>query len=138
MDMKELEKNFNDLVGRRVREYRIKQDASQEELGKYLKLPKQAISSIEKGKRRVTAQELDMISLFFNEPISVFVKEEYEYIYPSDTDYGALPVFMAEFLEKYRYAFENIDIYEKDGKKFTNRLIDGMKIIQRDVKSKKK
>ncbi len=138
MDMKELEKNFNDLVAKRIREYRIKRDVSQEELGKYLKLPKQAISSIEKGKRKVTTQELDMISLFFDEPLSAFIREEHEYIHVVDSDTGTLPVFMSEFLEKYRYAIEKIDIYEEQGKKFTNRLIDGMKIIQRDVKNKKK
>ncbi|NQT67452.1 MAG: helix-turn-helix transcriptional regulator [Actinobacteria bacterium] len=136
--MKELEKNFNDLVGRRVREYRIKQNASQEELGKYLKLPKQAVSSIEKGKRRVTAQELDMISLFFDKPLSAFIKEEYEYVYPYDADFGVIPIFIAEFLEKYKYAYENIQFFKKHGKKFTKRLIDGMKIIQREAGNKKK
>ena len=38
MDMKELDKNFNNLVAKRVREYRIKHDVSQEELGMYLRI----------------------------------------------------------------------------------------------------
>jgi len=137
MDMKEFEKNFNDLIGKRVREYRIKHDVSQEELGKYLKLPKQAISSIEKGKRKVTAQDLDMISLFFDEPLSAFVKEEHKYVYIVDTDYGALPVYMADFLEEYRHSIDKIDIYKKEGKKFTNRLIDAIKMVYREVNNKR-
>ena len=66
MNIKGLDNSFNDLVGKRIREYRIKKDVSQGELGKYLNLPKQAISRIEKCKRKVTAQELDKISLFFD------------------------------------------------------------------------
>ncbi len=138
MDIKDLEKNFNKLVGRRVREYRIIKDVSQEELGKYLNLPKQAISSIEKGKRRVTAQELDKISLFFDEPLSAFVKEEHKYVYPVDTPYGALPVYIADFLEEYRYSIENVDMYEKEGKRLTDKLIDAIKAIYSEVKNNKK
>ena len=137
MDIKDLENNFNKIVGKRVREYRIIKDVSQEELGKYLNLPKQAISSIEKGKRRVTAQELDKISLFFEEPLSAFIKEDHKYVYPIDTPYGALPVFMSDFLEEYRYSIENVGIYKIQGKQLTNRLISAIQTIYREIKNNK-
>ena len=41
---------YDKKVGKKVRDYRITHDISQEKLGKYLRLPKQAISRMENGK----------------------------------------------------------------------------------------
>jgi len=133
MDMKDLEKNYNDLVRRRIKEYRILKNISQEELGKYLNLPKQAISRIEKGKRRVTIEELEKISLFFDEPLQAFVKEEYKYVYPADTPYGVLTVYMAEFLEDYRKAL-GIDAHKNISDKLTKKFISAVQTVNREVK----
>jgi transcriptional regulator with XRE-family HTH domain len=135
--IKKLDKDYNELVGKRIKEFRIRKDISQEELGKYLKLPKQTISTIEKGRRRVTIQELDMLSGFFDEPLSAFIKEDHEYAFPYDTEYGELPVFMSDFLEKYKYACKKVAIYkDKPGKMFTNTFIDAIKMIYRDTSGK--
>lgn len=134
--MKKLDKDFNELVGKRIREYRIKNDVSQEELGKYLKLPKQTISTIEKGKRRVTGQELVLISAFFDEPTTAFTQEAHKYVYIVDTNYGALPVFIADFLKELVHYANKIDTFKIDGKRFFNRLIDAIKIILREAKNK--
>lgn len=90
---------YDKKVGKKVRDYRITHDISQEKLGKDLRLPKQAISRMENGKRRITAEELEKIALFFDEPIQMFLKDEYKYIYPRETAWGVYPVYMAEFFE---------------------------------------
>jgi transcriptional regulator with XRE-family HTH domain len=126
--------DYDVFVGSRIRRIRVLKDISQEELGKVLKLPKQAISAIEKGKRKLSIEELDKISTFFNEPMQAFIKEDYEFVHIIETPYGAIPVFIDDFLEQYRYAFKNIGIYKEHGKKFTEKLIRGMEIIQKEEK----
>jgi transcriptional regulator with XRE-family HTH domain len=126
--------DYDVFVGSRIRRVRVLKDVSQEELGKVLKLPKQAISAIEKGKRKLSIEELDKISTFFNEPMQAFIKEDYEFVHIIETPFGAIPVFFDDFLEQYRYAFKNIDMYKEHGKKFTEKLIRAMEIIQKEEK----
>lgn len=49
---------FDKKSRKKIRNYRITHDISQEEIVKYLELSKQAISRIENGKRRITPEYL--------------------------------------------------------------------------------
>lgn len=129
---------FDKNIGKKVRNYRITHDISQDKLGKYLRLPKQAISRMENGKRRITIEELEKIALFFDEPIQLFLKDEYKYIYPSDTPYGALPVYMAEFLEDYRQGLNIHAGKDNLSNKFTKKFISAIQFINREVKDYQK
>ncbi len=55
-----------DFLGERIRKLRVLKKFSQEELGKELNLPKQSISRIEKGNRKVTKEELEKIADFLS------------------------------------------------------------------------
>ena len=115
--------DYDKKMGIKIRDYRITHERSQQELADYLKLTKQAVSRIEKGKRRITAEELEKTASFFDVPIALFLKDDYKYIYPTETDYKViLPVFMAEFIDYYEKAL-TIDagknnIADKSTKKF--------------------
>ena len=129
---------YDVALGKRIRDYRVTHDIPQEKLAKYLNLPKQAISRIENGKRRMTTEELEKTALFFDEPMAMFIRKDFKYTYPSDTVYGALPVFMSDFLNKYRYAYENLgDVYFKEGKKYDKILFSALKSIPGEVKQHK-
>ncbi|MBC8387768.1 MAG: helix-turn-helix transcriptional regulator [Actinobacteria bacterium] len=129
---------YDKKVGKKVRDYRITHDISQDKLGKYLKLPKQAISRMENGKRRITSEELAKIALFFDEPIQLFLQDEYKYIYPRETAYGVFPVYMAEFFEDLVKGLEvNIG---KDNPTHTNikKLVNAILEIDKTVTSHQK
>ena len=78
--MRKLQKEFDAKISRNVRNYRITHEISQESLGKYLNLAKQAISRMENGQRKITIEELEKIALFFDQPIALFLKDEYKWI----------------------------------------------------------
>ena len=63
------------IIGEKVRQARAIKGLSQKELGKYLKVNKQAIYSIEKGIRRLSASELNIIAEATNQPLSFFYDE---------------------------------------------------------------
>ena len=97
--------DYDEKMGKKIRNYRITHDHSQQELAEYLNLTKQAISRIENGKRRLTAEELEKTASFFDVPVALFLQDDYKYIYPTETDYKTiLPVFMAEFIDYYEKA----------------------------------
>lgn len=129
---------FDKKFGKKVRNYRITHDISQEALGKYLRLPKQAISRMENGKRRITIEELEKIALFFDEPIQLFLKDEYKYTYPFDTAYGALPVYMAEFLDDYAKGLKIHAGKNNLTHKFTKRFINAIKDTNYTIRSHQK
>jgi len=140
--MPQLLKEFDKKVGKNVRNYRVTHDKSQQELGKYLGLPKQAISRMEKGKRRITIEELEKIALFFDEPIQLFLKDEYKYIHPRDTNYGVFPVYMSEFLDDYVKGL-GIDAGSKNlthklTKKFINAIMEANRTVRGHQKFKEK
>ena len=126
-------------MGKKIRNYRITHDYSQQELADYLKLTKQAISRIENGKRRVTAQELEKTALFFDVPLALFLKDDYKYTYPTETTYDAvLLVFMAEFIDDYEKAL-TIDPGKNNlADKYTNKFISLIEYINRHVKEQLK
>ena len=66
-----------DFLGERIKKLREINDCTQTELGKLLNLPKQSISRIEKGKRKITTRELDKIAEFFNTASILILKEEF-------------------------------------------------------------
>ncbi|MBA7508764.1 hypothetical protein ES705_00697 [subsurface metagenome] len=124
---------FDKKIGKKIRNYRITHDISQEALGKYLRLPKQAISRMENGKRRITIEELEKIALFFDEPIQLFLKDEYRYIYPKDFSDTSFPVFMTEFLDEYIKAL-SIDPGKKNiSYMFTDKLIKEIKHLRTSI-----
>ena len=124
---------FDKKIGKKVRNYRITHDISQESLGKYLRLPKQAISRMENGKRRITIEDLEKIALLFDEPIQLFLKDEYRYIFPQDFDGISFPVFMAEFLEEYIKAL-SIDPGKKNiSYMFTDKFIKEIKHLRTSI-----
>ena len=69
-----MSEGYNNL-GDSIKILREKNDCTQTELGKVLNLPKQSISRIEKGRRKVSPKELDKISKFFNIP-SIFILKD--------------------------------------------------------------
>ena len=64
-----------DFLGEKIKKLRAINNRSQEELGEALKLPKQSISRIEKGNRKVSTKELDKIADFFNIPTMFFLED---------------------------------------------------------------
>jgi transcriptional regulator with XRE-family HTH domain len=129
--MKKLLDEFDAKVGKRLKDYRTAHDIPQEKLAKYLGLPKQAISRMEKGKRRMNIEELEKIALFFDKPMKFFIQDEYKYINIENRIYSdELPVYMAKFLEDYSIGRcidagkNNLTDY------FTNKFIREIKIIR--------
>ena len=130
---------YDRKMGKKIRNYRITHDYSQQELADYLVLTKQAISRIENGKRRLTAQELEKTALFFDVPLALFLKDDYKYTHPSETNYNAvLPVFMADFINDYEKAL-TIDAGKNNlANKYTNKLIGLIKHVNGYVKDQLK
>jgi transcriptional regulator with XRE-family HTH domain len=126
-------------MGKKIRNYRIIHDFSQQELADYLKLTKQAISRIENGKRRITTQELEKTALFFDVPLALFVREGYKYTYPTETSYDViLPVFMAEFIDDYEKSLTINAGKDNIADKYTDKLINLIKYVNRYVKDQLK
>ena len=124
---------FDKKIGKKVRNYRITHDISQEALGKYLRLPKQAISRMENGKRRITIEDLEKIALLFDEPIQLFLKDEYRYVYPLDYDDTSFPVFMTEFLEEYIKALSINPGKKNISYMFTDKFIKEIKHLRTSI-----
>ena len=105
-----MSEDYNNL-GDRVKILREKNDCTQTELGKVLNLPKQSISRIEKGRRKVSPKELDKISKLFNIPSIFILKDGW-----IDNEYGntstnrgsvKLPQFVESFLDGLEQFFNN-------------------------------
>lgn len=69
-------KSSDELISEKIRQFRILKNRTQEELGNFIGLPKQAISRIEKGERKVTYIELSKIAEFLEEPIDALVIDD--------------------------------------------------------------
>lgn len=126
-------------MGRKIRDYRIIHEFSQQELADELKLTKQAISRIENGKRRVTAQELEKTAFFFDIPVAYFLTDDYKYTNLSDTNYDAiLPVFMADFIDHYEKGLTVNTIEGNLADKYTDKFIKLIKYIRQHFKEQLK
>lgn len=65
--------NFNQKLGQRIKELRLKYKYSQEDLASILSIPRPSYGQIEKGMRKVSAEELVLISQFFNLNVSLLL-----------------------------------------------------------------
>ena len=65
-------KRDREKIGAVLREMRIKNGFTQEEVAQVLGIPRPAISQIEKGKRAIKSEELYKLAQLFNKPFSFF------------------------------------------------------------------
>jgi len=63
-------------LGARLREAREYLGLSQDEVAKYLGIPRTALSHIESGQRRIDALEHKQVALLYKRPVSYFTGEE--------------------------------------------------------------
>ena len=66
-------------LAQRLREAREYLGFSQDEVAKYLGLPRSALSNIENGQRRVDVIELGKLAKLYERPLSYFTDEEPEH-----------------------------------------------------------
>lgn len=71
-------KTSNLHIAQKVKETREYLGLTQDQVAKALSMPRSAISDIETGKRKVTADELKRIALLFRHPVNHFLGEEPE------------------------------------------------------------
>ena len=93
-----------DFLGDKIRKLRHIKNTSQTELGELLGLPKQSISRIEKGNRKVTVDELDKIADYFEMPKSYilqgdWIENAYKSTEPKNRWNVSVPEFVDNFLE---------------------------------------
>jgi len=62
-------------LGARLREAREYLGLSQDEVAKYLGIPRTALSHVESGRRRIDALELKKVALLYKRPVSFFTGE---------------------------------------------------------------
>ena len=74
------------LLGERLRKAREYLHLSQEEVAKYLKIPRSAISLLESGQRKVNALELKALAKLYQLPTSALTGESAEETSPPDLD----------------------------------------------------
>lgn len=118
-----------DFLGERIKKLRDMNDCSQVELGKILNLPKQSISRIEKGNRKISTDELDKIADYFDTAPIVILKEglidkKYEDNKPSNRWGYRVPLEVDYFLEELEKYFDRLlDVDEKFNYKKINNII---------------
>ncbi|MBC8384275.1 MAG: DUF4065 domain-containing protein [Candidatus Cloacimonetes bacterium] len=69
-------KNFNKILGLRIKQLRLDADISQEQFSKKLEIKRVAVSQIENGNRKLTAEEIINISHFFNISVDALLEAE--------------------------------------------------------------
>ena len=110
------------LISEKIRNFRILKNHTQEELGKCLGLPKQAISRIEKAQRKVSYSELSKIAEFLEEPIEVFIEEDIKnrLVKAGKDSMALIPKFAFDFLTDFK---KFLDEYSKEeAKVFTDEI----------------
>lgn len=129
---------YDKKVGERIRNFRIIDNVQQEDLGEHLNLPKQAISRMENGKRRITPEELDKTAKFFNVPIDMFLSDDYRYTYIDNNEYGYFPVYMTRFLNLYEKALTINAGKDNIADKYTKEFIKIVNYVNSHVKEQLK
>ena len=122
-------KDIDVSISEKIRQYRILKNRTQEELGDFLKLPKQAISRIEKAQRKVSYSELSKIAKFLEEPIEVLIEEDIKnrLVKAGNDSIALIPKFAFDFLTDFR---KFIDDYTKEeAKVFTDEICKQMNNI---------
>ena len=110
------------LISEKIRQFRILKNKTQEDLGKCLDLPKQAISRIEKAQRKVSYAELSRIAEYLEEPIEVFIEEDIKnrLVKAGKDSISLIPKFAFDFLTDFR---KFLDEYtQEEAKVFTNEI----------------
>jgi len=110
------------LIAEKIRQFRILKNKTQEDLGKCLDLPKQAISRIEKAQRKVSYAELSKIATYLEEPIEVFIEEDIKnrLVKAGNDSIALIPKFAYDFLIDLG---KFLDEYSKEeAKVFTNEI----------------
>ena len=104
-----------DFLGDKIKRLRIVRQHSQTELGSVLGLPKQAVSMIEKGGRKVTEQELEKIQNFLHVFPQYFFEEGFIEMFEKDYNWEPknkwkikIPPFMDETLEDMEYYYSDL------------------------------
>ena len=104
-----------DFLGDKIKRLRIVREHSQTELGDALGLPKQAVSMIEKGGRKVTEQELEKIQKFLRVFPQYFFEEGFIEMFEKDYNWEPknkwkikIPPFMDETLDDMEYYYSDL------------------------------
>ena len=104
-----------DFLGDKIRRLRIVREYTQTELGEILGLPKQAVSIIEKGGRKVTKQELEKIQNFLHVSAPYFFEEGFIEMLEKDYNWEPknkwkikIPAFIDETLEDLEYYYNDL------------------------------
>ena len=71
-------------LGERLREARKYLGLKQDEVATYLKIPRTALTEIEKGHRRVEAIELTRLAKLYRQPVAFFTGEDEAAAFPVD------------------------------------------------------
>jgi transcriptional regulator with XRE-family HTH domain len=116
---------YDEHIAYILRDKRIQNRYSQEDIGKLLHLPKQTISRIENGKRKVSPRELAKLAKFFDLSIDELL-DETTFIYkePSKSYGENLP----EYAESFVRDFE-ASAYDPNGRT----ELEELKRIAKDV-----
>lgn len=121
------------LISTKIRNYRILKNKTQEELGKCLTLPKQAISRIEKAQRKVSYPELSKIAEFLEEPIEVFIEEDIKnrLVKAGKNSIALIPKFAYDFLIDFKKFIDNYS--KEEAKVFTDEICKHINNTYEDI-----
>jgi len=104
-----------DFLGEKIKKLREINKCSQTELGNLLGLPKQSVSRIEKGNRKISTGELDKIASYFKLPKRFIlqdgmIEDYYEKTIEGNKSTLKYPPFVDDFLfnlnETFNYSFD--------------------------------
>jgi len=121
------------LISEKIRQFRILKNKTQEDLGKCLDLPKQAISRIEKAQRKVSYAELSKIAQYLEEPIEVFIEEDIKnrLVKAGKDSIALIPKFAFDFLTDFKKFL--YDYTKEEAKVFTDEIAKQMNNIYENM-----
>jgi transcriptional regulator with XRE-family HTH domain len=121
------------FISEKIRQIRIFKNHSQEELGKFIGLPKQAISRIEKAQRKVSYFELSKIAEFLEEPIEAFVEEDIKNrMIHIGNSVASIPKFAFDFLTDYKNFIKG-DYSDEEAKVITEEICKQVKNVYEET-----
>lgn len=114
--------DFSDeVLVRRLRNIRVLNRYSQEDIGKVLKLPKQSISRIENCKRKIAPNELAKLAKFYKISLNdIYDESLYQFEKPPYA-YGKK---IEDFVEDFIHQFENYANYQEVSYKEVKHNVD--------------
>ncbi|MBE3128461.1 MAG: helix-turn-helix transcriptional regulator [Actinobacteria bacterium] len=111
----------DEILARRLRNIRVVNRYSQEDIGKVLKLPKQSISRIENCKRKIAPNELAKLAKFYKISIdNIFDDALYQFESPPYAHGKKIEDFVEEFIHQ----FENYANYQEVSYKEVKHNVD--------------